>query len=118
MALAQSATPASSPAPPVHPPAPSGGEPKPRVDTPERYASCNPFITNCSILFALQARPDWQSTTVGNSQVGPMQVGRNVSDDREVERQTVGTGREEQGGREREMPGEGKPQWRRLEVSP
>lgn len=56
--LSASATPAPTnptPAAPVNPVAPG---PEPRVGTPERYGGdpegCNPFLTNCSILFALQ----------------------------------------------------------------
>jgi len=55
-----SASPAA-PAPPVAPvpvPCPPAHAPEPLVGTPERYAGepegCNPFLTNCSILFALQ----------------------------------------------------------------
>lgn len=37
----------------------AGASPEPRVGTPERYAGdpegCNPFISNCSIVFALQS---------------------------------------------------------------
>ena len=48
--------PPEPPTPP--PPPPSGAIIEPRVGTPERYAGdpdgCNPFLTNCSILFALQ----------------------------------------------------------------
>ncbi|TWW68258.1 hypothetical protein D4764_19G0000560 [Takifugu flavidus] len=37
---------------------PPGTAPEPRVGAPERYSGdpegCNPFLTNCSILFALQ----------------------------------------------------------------
>ncbi|TWW58269.1 Retrovirus-related Pol polyprotein from transposon 17.6 [Takifugu flavidus] len=49
----------AAPAPPPPVPAPPPGTvPEPRVGTPERYSGdpegCNPFLTNCSILFALQ----------------------------------------------------------------
>ena len=54
----------AAPAPLPMPPAPAsasspmGFTPEPRVGTPERYAGepegCSPFLTNCSILFALQ----------------------------------------------------------------
>jgi len=52
----------SLPGPPSHPPPPVQAHPgsilEARVGVPERYArdpeGCNPFITNCSILFALQ----------------------------------------------------------------
>ncbi|TWW62375.1 hypothetical protein D4764_04G0010220 [Takifugu flavidus] len=48
--------------PSIHPSSgtcsPPGTAPEPRVGTPERYSGdpegCNPFLTNCSILFALQ----------------------------------------------------------------
>ncbi|KAF7640930.1 hypothetical protein LDENG_00004630, partial [Lucifuga dentata] len=54
LAPVQSATPSPSPTLPT----PSRVESEPRVGTPERYAGepegCNPFLTNCSILFALQ----------------------------------------------------------------
>ena len=53
-ALAPSAVPSSATPPPVIPESIS----EPRVGAPERYAgdpeNCNPFLTNCSILFALQ----------------------------------------------------------------
>ncbi|KAI3353674.1 hypothetical protein L3Q82_004918 [Scortum barcoo] len=55
MAAFTAATAAASP-PPA--PAPPGPVPEPRVSNPERYAGdpegCDPFITNCSILYALQ----------------------------------------------------------------
>ncbi|KAI3352330.1 hypothetical protein L3Q82_005296 [Scortum barcoo] len=61
MAAFTAATAAASPPPPPAPapaPAPPGPVPEPRVGSPERYAgdpgSCNPFIMNCSILYALQ----------------------------------------------------------------
>ncbi|KAI3370533.1 hypothetical protein L3Q82_025292 [Scortum barcoo] len=61
MAAFTAATAAASPPPapaPVPAPAPPGPVPEPRVGNPERYAGdpegCNPFITNCSILYALQ----------------------------------------------------------------
>ncbi len=48
------------PPPPVPGPPPPSDAPEPRVGTPERYAGdpegCGPFLTNCSILFALQPR--------------------------------------------------------------
>lgn len=47
--------PMAVPLPATSPPAPAA---EPRVGTPERYAGepegCNPFLTNCSIIFALQ----------------------------------------------------------------
>ncbi|KAM7378680.1 hypothetical protein PAMP_004286 [Pampus punctatissimus] len=55
--LAQAVTTSRSPETPPPPP-PSAAITEPRVGTPERYAGdpdgCNPFITNCSILYALQ----------------------------------------------------------------
>lgn len=58
--LATSSQPApAAPAPPASPaPAAPGSTQEPRVGVPERYGGepegCSPFITNCSILFALQ----------------------------------------------------------------
>lgn len=59
VAMTPHAVPAAAPAPPAPTPGPpSSTAPEPRVGAPERYAgdpeSCNPFLTNCSILFALQ----------------------------------------------------------------
>uniref|UniRef100_A0A674NR08 DUF4939 domain-containing protein n=1 Tax=Takifugu rubripes TaxID=31033 RepID=A0A674NR08_TAKRU len=59
VSVSQPAAPVPAPAPPPPVPAPPPGTaPEPRVGTPERYSGdpegCNPFITNCSILFALQ----------------------------------------------------------------
>lgn len=57
--LTQHAAPAASSAQPAPSSTPSpSSAPEPRVGAPERYAGdpegCNPFLTNCSILFALQ----------------------------------------------------------------
>lgn len=57
--LSQLTAPAAHTAPPaIPPPAILGPVSEPRVGAPERYSgdpeSCNPFLTNCSILFALQ----------------------------------------------------------------
>ncbi|TWW57322.1 Retrotransposon-derived protein PEG10 [Takifugu flavidus] len=59
VSVSQPAAPVPAPAPPPPVPAPPPGTaPEPRVGTPERYSGdpegCNPFLTNCSILFALQ----------------------------------------------------------------
>ena len=60
LAAAVVAAPAPLPMPPAPASAfsPMGFSPEPRVGTPERYAGepegCSPFLTNCSILFALQ----------------------------------------------------------------
>ncbi|KAF7645927.1 hypothetical protein LDENG_00196160 [Lucifuga dentata] len=55
-ALSQTLTPAPSPAATAL--APSRIVSEPQLGTPERYDGepewCNPFLTNCSILFALQ----------------------------------------------------------------
>ncbi|TWW73434.1 hypothetical protein D4764_15G0008280 [Takifugu flavidus] len=52
VSVSQPAAPVPAPAPPPPVPAPPPGTaPEPRVGTPE---GCNPFLTNCSILFALQ----------------------------------------------------------------
>lgn len=56
--LVTAVTPAPAPPPPTVNLAPPAPVSEPRVGTPERYGGdpegCNPFLTNCSILFALQ----------------------------------------------------------------
>lgn len=57
--MLQQAAPTSAPSPPAPAPGfPPSTAPEPRVGAPERYSGdpegCNPFLTNCSILFALQ----------------------------------------------------------------
>ncbi|KAF7655618.1 hypothetical protein LDENG_00053620 [Lucifuga dentata] len=60
LTLSKTLTPAQSaaPSPAASALAPSRIVSEPRVETPERYAGepegCDPFLSNCSILFALQ----------------------------------------------------------------
>lgn len=61
-ALLMNSSPPAPEAPPLAPapPPPPHDSPEPRVGTPERYdgdpETCNPFLTNCSLLFSLQPR--------------------------------------------------------------
>ncbi|XP_077940507.1 uncharacterized protein LOC144384593 [Gasterosteus aculeatus] len=54
----ESQSPPAAPLAAVFPPTPPGPAFEPRIGAPERYGgdpeSCSPFLTNCSILFALQ----------------------------------------------------------------
>uniref|UniRef100_A0AAQ4Q1R1 Retrotransposon gag domain-containing protein n=1 Tax=Gasterosteus aculeatus aculeatus TaxID=481459 RepID=A0AAQ4Q1R1_GASAC len=54
----ESQSPPAAPPAAVSPPTPPGPAFEPRIGAPERYGgdpeSCSPFLTNCSILFALQ----------------------------------------------------------------